>query len=197
MDGSGKWQRAVGDDGGPRAILTLDPRERRRRVVFSTVRLLTGAVLLLWAYYALPFDWDPALQVVGGLLGSALLLMAMVLVPLRAVTRAQFPELRAIETTGFTATLAVILFSSIYLTLANADPTAFSEPLGHTDALYLSMTTVTTVGFGDVSAKSEAARVAVMIQMLVTFAVLGVLVRLVSRVVRRSLNEGDAPAGQF
>jgi voltage-gated potassium channel len=196
VDGAEERQRAAGDAGRPhRAIATLDRGERRRRVLFATVRLVAGVVILLWAYYALPFDWDPAVQVLGGVVGSVLLLMGMVLVPLRAVTRAEFPELRAIEATGFTATLAVVLFASIYLTLANADPTAFSETLGHTDALYLSMTTVTTVGFGDVSATSEAARVAVMVQMLVTFAVLGLLVRLVTRVVRRSLVERDGPAG--
>lgn len=171
----------------PRAVTSLDRGERRRRVARTTARLVVGSVLLVVTFYALPLDWDVTAHLWAVVAGSVALAAGVVLWPVRAVAHADLPELRAIETTGFAAVLSVVLFASIYVVLSHSDAGAFSESLSHTDALYLSLTTLTTVGFGDVSASSEAARVAVMIQMLATFAVLGVVVRLVSRVVKRAL----------
>jgi hypothetical protein len=52
---------------------------------------------------------------------------------------------------------------------------AFSqEHLTRTDALYLTVTVFATVGFGDISPVSQAARVAVMFQMLLDLVFLGV-----------------------
>ena len=42
------------------------------------------------------------------------------------------------------------------------------------DALYLTVTIFATVGFGDISPVSQAARVAVMFQMLLDLVILGV-----------------------
>lgn len=180
-----------GDARVPRSVDSLERAEQRRSVAVASARVVVLSSLLVIGYYALPFDWEPRLHVVSITIGLALLVAGLVLWPLRSVSRAQLPELRAIEAVAVATTLSVVVFASTYLVLSNGDAAAFSEPLGHTDALYLSMTTLTTVGFGDVSASTEAARVAVMLQMVTTFVVLGFVVRLVSRVVRRSLTASE------
>jgi hypothetical protein len=53
------------------------------------------------------------------------------------------------------------------------------------DAAYFTVTTLTTVGFGDISATSQAARVAVTFQMLFDLAFLGVAVRVLVTAARR------------
>jgi voltage-gated potassium channel Kch len=47
-----------------------------------------------------------------------------------------------------------------------SDPAAFNHPLSGADAIYFSVTTLTTVGFGDLVPVSRAARLAVAGQML-------------------------------
>jgi hypothetical protein len=49
--------------------------------------------------------------------------------------------------------------------------------LARTDSLYFTMTVFATVGFGDISATSEVARIAVMAQMILDLLVLGLLVK--------------------
>jgi Ion channel len=56
----------------------------------------------------------------------------------------------------------VTLFASAYITMANANPANFStHPLTRTDALYFTVTVFTTVGFGDITAASQSARLVV------------------------------------
>ncbi len=78
------------------------------------------------------------------------------------------------EALAITAPLFLLLFASAYLVLAQADPANFSTPqLNRTDTLYFTLTVFSTVGFGDITATSQAARVIVMIQMVLDLVVLG------------------------
>ena len=53
------------------------------------------------------------------------------------------------------------------------------------DSFYFAVVTATTVGFGDISAKSEPARIAVMAQMVTNVVVLGVAARVLVHAARR------------
>ena len=57
--------------------------------------------------------------------------------------------------------------------MERASAANFTQPLTRTDALYFSVTVFTTVGFGDIAAKSETARVVLIVQMLADLALLG------------------------
>ena len=61
----------------------------------------------------------------------------------------------------------------------------FTQPLTRTDALYFSVTVFSTVGFGDITAKSETARVVLIVQMLADLALLGAGARVLLGAVRR------------
>ena len=54
--------------------------------------------------------------------------------------------------------LTILAFASIYLIMSNSDETAFSEQLGHTSALYFSMTTATTMTGKNTLVSANAAR---------------------------------------
>jgi voltage-gated potassium channel len=61
----------------------------------------------------------------------------------------------------------------------------FTQPLTKTDALYFTVTVFSTVGFGDITPRSEPARIVLIVQMLGDLAVLGAGVRVLLEAVRR------------
>lgn len=173
-----------------RRIIDLDVGERRRVVLIALARSVLIAAALIWLYYLLSFEWSPRAQIVVGALAATLLIVGAGVWQVRSVVRADVPQVRALEALAFSATLLLVLFAGIYLSLSNDDPGAFSEALNHTGALYFALTTLTTVGFGDIAARSDGARVTVMVQMVADIVVLGVLIKLIVAVVRRRMAGG-------
>ena len=78
------------------------------------------------------------------------------------------------------------------------DASNFNVPLDKIDSLYFTMTILSTVGFGDIVASSNPARIAVMIQMVVGLTLLTALARVVLEAARRAarkrygLDDGQA-----
>jgi hypothetical protein len=52
----------------------------------------------------------------------------------------------------------VFLFATTYFVMADTTVSGFTESLTRTDALYFLVTTLATVGYGDIAAKSENVR---------------------------------------
>lgn len=75
-------------------------------------------------------------------------------------------------------TFTVIGFAAVYASVSYLDHAAFSEPLDRIGALYLSVVTAATVGFGDIHARSDAARVVVMSQIVVSVGLLGLAIQM-------------------
>ena len=69
------------------------------------------------------------------------------------------------------------------------DPSAFTEPLSRTDTLYFVITVFATVGFGDISPVSAAARVLASVQMIGDVVLIGLLVRAMLTAVERGRAE--------
>ncbi|WP_323375404.1 potassium channel family protein [Streptomyces alkaliterrae] len=140
----------------------------------AALRPLLIAVALLLVYYLLPLDDDfegyVALALLCGLVGVTALFVWEV----RAVTRADRPRLRAVQAFTAVVTLFLLLFAAGYFMLSDADTAAFTEPLTRTDALYFALTTFATVGYGDIAAVSQPARIAAMLQMAFGLLLVGV-----------------------
>ncbi len=199
MDRSTDEQSGESMDRIPRArhVMDVGRDERRGLVLFATMRSILIAASLITLFYLLPFDWNPVAQVAGGVCAGMVLIGGAGFWQLRAVATAEFPELRAFEALAFSTTLLVVLFASTYLSLSHGGTKAFSEQLDHTGALYFALTTLTTVGFGDIAAQSTGARVAVMLQMVTNFAVFGIVIKLITGVARRRLSTvGGEPPNQ-
>jgi voltage-gated potassium channel len=101
------------------------------------------------------------------------------------VARSDYPIIRATEGVATLLAVMVLLFASTYFIMSRADAAAFSEVLDRTGALYFTLTTATTIGFGDITPSTESARVAVMVQMLVNVLLIGVGLRLLVNTAKR------------
>jgi hypothetical protein len=106
-------------------------------------------------------------------LAGLLVFTAIAVWQIRAIAGARYPAMRAFETLGLIAPFYLLLFASTYFLMEQASAANFTQPLTRTDALYFSVTVFTTVGFGDIAAKSETARIVLIIQMLADLALLG------------------------
>lgn len=163
----------------------------RRRALFSAARSLTTAGALVAGYYLLPlgsvFSVGTALALVGGLAAVALLLAWQT----RRIALSPWPGLRAMETLAAIVPLFVLLFATAYWLMERNMSDSFSESLSRTDALYFAMTVFSTVGFGDVTPRSEPARLLVTGQMTVNLLLIGVAARLLVNAVQEGRRQRD------
>ena len=96
----------------------------------------------------------------------------------RAVTRSRHPGVRAVQALATTAPLFLLLFAATYFVMAAGDADAFNtHVLTRTDSLYFTVTVFSTVGFGDINATSQSARLLVTAQMVLDLIVLGLGIR--------------------
>jgi len=172
---------------------TLTPRQRRRLVLETTVRVIATVTVLVVLYYVLPFDRSADVATVAEIVVGCVVLIAIITWQVRMVTRSRYPGPRAVEALAFTIPLYLLLFATIYYLMGHATATSFTQSLTRTDALYFSVTVFTTVGFGDITAKSETARLVVTMQMVLDLLLLGVVVRLFFNAVKRSQRRQVAP----
>ena len=153
----------------------MEPQQRRRVLAAALLRALLTAIVLVALYYLLPLndEWrlSSAIRAVVGLA----LFVAVLIWQIQKVLSAEHPEIRAVEALALTLPLFLLMFATAYFLMSVHGSGAFSqEHLTRTDALYLTVTVFATVGFGDISPVSQAARVAVMFQMLLDLVILGV-----------------------
>ncbi|GAA1561985.1 hypothetical protein GCM10009827_099270 [Dactylosporangium maewongense] len=163
-----------------------------RRPVRRVACTLAAAGFL---YYLVPLrlmrtagDWAQA--------GGAVVLLAVLVV----VFRRQL--LRQVRTGGRTAAhlealvnllvVTVLSFSLVYVLLAGHEG-QFTGLATRTDALYFTLSTLATVGYGDVHAVGQTARIVVIAQILFNLVYVGAAVTVLGGAVRRRV--GDAGAG--
>jgi voltage-gated potassium channel len=95
----------------------------------------------------------------------------------RTIIGARHPTVRAIGALATTVPLFLLLFAATYFLMARTTPASFSDHLTRTDALYFTVTTFSTVGYGDITAVSESARLVVIVQMILDLLALGLGIR--------------------
>jgi hypothetical protein len=76
----------------------------------------------------------------------------------RSIIRAAYPALRAVGALATSVPVFLLLFAGTYFVMGSISVDNFSQPLTRTDTLYFTVTVFATVGFGDITAVSEAAR---------------------------------------
>lgn len=148
------------------AFANLTRNERRRVMGSAILRTLLSIALLVGVYVATP-PKDVAEGTLGaGLLVAMLLLAGLVAWELYRTLRDPYPEVRASTALVVLIAAVVVIFALIYASISAGDASAFSEPLTKEDAVYFTVTTLSTTGFGDISAVSPGARWVVTSQML-------------------------------
>jgi hypothetical protein len=151
---------------------------RRRLVTIGLLRASATTIVLIAAYYLLPLDRLSGVSLAVSLVVGLLALAGIAAYQVRAIIRHPHSAVRAIEALAITVPLFLLLFAATYFLMAQANTDNFNvHSLTRTDSLYFTITVFATVGFGDISATSQAARIAVMTQMILNLLVLGLLVR--------------------
>jgi hypothetical protein len=141
------------------------------------MRIVVTACLLLTIYALAPVDaTGPQLTLLRLLIALAVVAV-VVSVQVQSILSASYPLLRAIESVVTAILVFVIVFSLLYLDLSHVNSGYFSEPMDHVSAIYFTITVLATVGFGDITPKTDLSRAIVSIQMLLNLAFIAIIIR--------------------
>jgi voltage-gated potassium channel len=170
---------------------TLSGKESLRRQAWLLVfRLVVGTALILAAYAAMPtggknMNW--------GAIPVTILALALFTVifarQVRAISSARRPVVRAVELLVCSLLIFMVLFAAVAVQLESFSPGSYTEPLNKVDGFYFSVTTLATVGFGDITPVTTTARVVTTIQMLGNLVLLGIAFRLLSQEVEARVRQ--------
>jgi len=172
-----------------------DARPSNSVIARSLLRAAGSTAVLVTVYYLLPLDHASTGAAAAMLVGGLLLLLGLVVYQVRSILRARFPGLRAIEALATSVPLFLLLFASVYVVMADLSASSFGEHLTHTDGLYFTVTVFSTVGFGDITAKSQLARLAVTVQMVADLLVIGIGIKVILGAVTRGRQQRSQDAG--
>jgi voltage-gated potassium channel len=165
-------------------------------IVRAVLRIVASATALVALYYVLPLNHSSAWAAVTILVIGLVVFAGLVAVQVRAILRSPFPGMRAIEALTTSVPLFLLLFASTYVVMATMSASNFGGRLTHTDGLYCAVTVFSTVGFGDITAKTEAARLVVTGQMIADLVILGLAVKIILGALSRRRQPGDADGAQ-
>jgi voltage-gated potassium channel len=141
-------------------------------------RALAATAILLAAYYLAPLDRAKNVPVAVSLTIAMVALGVVVAYQVRAIIRSPYPAVRGVQALATSTSLFLLLFAANYFLMAQSDPRSFNvHALTRNDALYFTVTVFSTVGFGDITATSQAARLIVVAQMLLDLLILGLGVK--------------------
>ena len=182
--------------GGDHLLDSLPKRQRRRIIAGAVLRTVGTTALVVAIYFLLPLDHSIGFGTVLRFVLGVLALFAVIGWQVWRITRSDYPTLRAVEALAFIIPLYVLLFATVYFLMNHANEATFGSPVSRIDAMYYSATVFTTVGFGDITAKTEAPRVIVTIQMMLDLVIIGLVVRLVVNAVKVGQRRSRPTPGQ-
>ena len=168
---------------------------RWRLIALGVLRSLAAATVLVALYYLLPLDHLAKVPLWVILVVGLVVLLAVATWQLRLVLTSDYPGVRAAEALATTVALFLLLFASVYFVMEQANPASFSHHLSRTDSLYFTVTTFSTVGYGDITAASQAARLLVTVQMVLDLLALGLGIKVFIGAVQLARQGRPAPAG--
>ena len=147
------------------------------------LRVFGTSAALIALYYVIPLDhihvsiWIP-------LTGGLVILVVVTVAQIRAILNSTRPYIRALEALATTIPWFIVLFASSYFLMEQANPASFNvESLSRSDALYFTITVLSTVGFGDITPTTDSARLVVSAQMILDLVLLGLGIRVIARAV--------------
>ncbi|MFD2416066.1 potassium channel family protein [Amycolatopsis pigmentata] len=166
--------------------------ERWRFLWLAVARPAITVVALIVLYYYLPVDkkldvWGTLFLVAG-----LSLVVAMIVWQVRLIALSPYPALQGVQALAIIVPLFLLVFANVYYIMEHDLPGSFTKHLTRTDALYFVVTVFSTVGFGDITAATQVARVLVTIQMVADLLVLGVVLRVIVSAVQLRRQDPDA-----
>ena len=168
------------DSPDPKPDEWRESRPPHRLIVRTVLRTVGSICALVAIYYLLPLDRASVSTTVATLVIGLVALTGLIAFQVRSIVLSPFPRLRAVEALAISVPLFLLLFAATYDVMSGISVDDFSEPLTRTDALYFSITVFATVGFGDITAKTEAARLVVTGQMAADVVIVGLAAKAIA-----------------
>ncbi|WP_082843554.1 potassium channel family protein [Nocardia salmonicida] len=160
---------------------------RDRRFPHHVMRNGAAAFCSVLLYYSVPVGWAFELDAwPGRLLGVCLFVAGLAgigwLVWRRIDNYLRAPTAMGAQVDGLLLLVCVVgvVFALFYFRLQQLHPDQFDGLETRTDALYYTLATLGTVGYGDVHAAGQAARIATMVQIVFDLVVLGTLLTIIT-----------------
>ncbi|SDD00695.1 potassium channel family protein [Glycomyces harbinensis] len=155
---------------------------RTPRRLPPAVRYLLACAALVVAYAVVPVraDAGAAALVLRGALTLALLVLIALVIGRQAVRQLREPD-APLGTLVVGIVAGLLVFALVDYGVAVHRPEEFSGLRTRVDALYFALSTLLTVGFGDVSAQGQVARVVMCVQMAFNFTAIAGSASLVAR----------------
>src|SRR4051794_29684582 len=157
--------------------------------------LLSSAIVstaIVVGYFVLPLSsaitTATAFVLAGGLCTVALLLAWH----LRSILRSPYPRVRAVAALATTVPIFLVVFATTYFVMSRTDSAQFSEPLSRLDSAYYTVTIFATVGFGDITPVTSAARATTMLQMIGDVILVGLVAQVIVGAMRQGIRRKEA-----
>ncbi len=155
------------------------------------LRLLFLCGLLILLYFVVPASPHlPNSDIVARVLLGLAMIVLMAWLVVRQL-RLQIDEGmdRRIDGLVISVVVVVVGFALGFYILSERSPTQISGLHTRVDSLYFTMTTLTTVGYGDIHASGQLARVLVLIQMVFNVVFVAAAATLMSARIREAARE--------
>jgi hypothetical protein len=179
-----------------RTVLATPEITSYRQAVRVMITRSVAIIVTMGALYAfLPFDgknwWVGA--IIGGLAVAAVIPLTAYRISL--LKRSEQPVVDAVEALVLLLGLLIFGFAAVYLTInrGGGEVNGLNTRL---DSIYFTVTTLSTVGYGDITAVSQRARAVATIQMLFDLAFIAFAVRVVAGVARERHQARQQPPSE-
>ena len=150
-------------------------------------RALGIPVLALFLFFITPLDEDNWVLSAGLGIVATLIAVPYALMRIRRIRIAEHPLGEALAVMSLLVSLVVVGFAGSYYSISVETS---QIPAIHTrvDALYFTIVTLGTVGYGDIAPTGQEARLLVSFQIMVNLSLIATLIRLLGRVANDSRN---------
>jgi voltage-gated potassium channel len=126
------------------------------------------------------------------LVAGLLLIAGVVAWQIRLIINSPFPRIQAVQAVLVGIPLLLCIFAACYYVVGATQVDSFTQAMSKVGAMYFTVTVFSTVGFGDITAKTDLARSLVTLQMIFSLVVLGLIVKLFSTAVSVGLKRQSA-----
>ncbi|MFE3546085.1 potassium channel family protein [Nocardia sp. NPDC059177] len=175
-------------------------RRQRARLPGHVLRNAAAAVCALLLYYSVPVAWATDLDAWPGRVSGVVTFVIGVVGLAWLVWRRIDHFLRAPAEAGgrvdgvlLLVCIVCVVFALYYYRLQQQDPSQFAGLETRTDSLYYTMVTLGTIGYGDVHAAGQAARIATMVQVVFDLVVFGTFVTIITSSVTARIKAAARP----
>jgi voltage-gated potassium channel len=147
--------------------------------------------LVIVCYFVLPFSSAITTTTVVLLVVGLAAIGGLLVWHLRSIMRSPYPRVRAVAALATTVPMFLVLFATSYFVMSRTVRGNFSEPLSRLDSAYYTVTVFATVGFGDITPVTAAARAATTLQMVGDVILVGLVAQAIVGAMRQGVRRRE------